>query len=365
MSRVHPIVAAALGASLLAAPAHGASFIRADANQNGMVEIADPIRIFGYLFLGDPTPRCLDAADSNDNGTIDISDGIYILSFLFTGGPPPPPPYPGAGPDPSDDDLGCDAPGACPGITNSLGMRLVPIPAGSFLMGSPDDERGRYFVEGPVHRVHLTRGFHLGAKEVTQGEFESVMGYNPSSFHGGPHGVDPDRPVESVDWTEADEFCRRLSQIEGRTYRLPTEAEWEYASRAGTRMRFSFGDALECDDACGPCPEADGLVWWCANSEGTTRPVGTRAANPWCLFDMEGNVREWCLDWVSRYTADEATDPTGGPPPAPGEEGEKAIRGGAFDLGLRFARCAMRFDLSTEHRFEFLGFRVVLEEEPR
>ncbi|MBI4606289.1 MAG: SUMF1/EgtB/PvdO family nonheme iron enzyme, partial [Planctomycetes bacterium] len=169
------------------------------------------------------------------------------------------------------------------GWTNSIGMKLVWIPPGSFLMGSPDDERGHCRWEGPVHKVNLSKGFYMGATEVTQGEYLEVMGGNPSYFNGVrcvaidelgecsevvDYGNDLNRPVEAVSWFDALEFSRRLSEREGRTYTLPTEAQWEYAARAGTRTRFSFGDALECGDVggCWACPLADEYLWWCGNS---------------------------------------------------------------------------------------------------
>lgn len=357
--RIAALALAAGWAPVSSAPAESI-FIRGDANRNGALEIADSIQTFSFLFLGGLAPPCEDAADSNDSGGIDISDGIYVLVYLFSGGPPPPSPYPLAGADPTEDPLGCSEEGACEEWVNSIGMRFVRIEPGSFLMGSPEDERGRWFNESPVHRVHITKAFYLGATEVTQAHYERVMGGNPSFFNGGAYGVDLDRPVEQVNFDDAVEFCRRLSELEGRTYRLPTEAEWEYACRAGTSARFFFGDALDCDDECGPCASAEPFVWWCGNAEPkTTRPVATKLPNPWCLYDMNGNVKEWCADWTSRYSSAEVFDPAG---PEAGEE--KVLRGGCFSAPLRQARSAMRGDLSTEHRFEFLGFRAALEESP-
>lgn len=358
-----PVFVFALAAAVLAAPEAlpDTLFIRGDANRNGALEIADSIQTFSYLFLGGPAPACEDAADANDSGGIDISDGIYVLVYLFSGGPAPPSPYPVPGVDPTEDPLGCSEGGTCEEWVNAIGMRFVRIEPGSFIMGSPEDERGRWFNESPVHRVHITKAFCLGVTEVTQAQYERVMGTNPSFFHGGSYGVDLDRPVEQVNLDDALEFCRRLSELEGRTYRLPTEAEWEYACRAGTSTRFFFGDALDCDDECGPCPAAEPFVWWCGNAEPkTTRPVATKLPNPWCLHDMNGNVKEWCADWTSRYSSAEVFDPTG---PETGEE--KVLRGGCFSAPLRQARSAMRGDISTEHRLEFLGFRVAIEGDPR
>ncbi len=345
----------AVGAALAPRGAPAQSLlVRGDAICTGNLERADSIQVFSFLFLGGQALPCEDAADANDSGGIDISDGIYVLTYLFLGGPEPPPPYPGPGHDPTGEA------GACEEWVNTIGMRFVRIEPGVFLMGSPETESGRWFVESPVHRVRITKPFYLGVTEVTQGQYERVMGTNPSFFNGGIYGIDLDRPVEQVAWDDAVEFCRRLSELEGRSYRLPTEAEWEYACRAGTATRFFFGDASDCDDACGPCPIAEPFVWWCGNNESrTTKPVATKLPNPWCLYDMNGNVKEWCSDWSDRYSAGDAVDPTG---PETGEE--RVIRGGSFAGALREARSAMRGDLSTEHRFEFLGFRVAFSGEP-
>jgi formylglycine-generating enzyme required for sulfatase activity len=326
-------------------------------NLNGLLEMADALRTFGFIFIGDIAPPCLDAVDTNDSGSLDLSDGIYTLSYLFLGAVAPPGPFPEVGTDPTPDGLACLERAPCTEWVNSIGMRLLYVPAGTFFMGSPEGERARWPREGPLHRVTLSRAFHLGATEVTQGQYERVMGLNPSHFNGGEFGVDLDRPVERVLWGDAVEFCVRLSNLEGRPYRLPTEAEWEYACRAGTTTRFSFGDALECDDACLSCPEVDGNLWYCGNDSPTgTKRVGTLEANPWCLHDMHGGVWEWVADWTDRYGAEDAVDPPG---PETGEE--KVIRGGYWGLELQYCRSAMRGDLSTDDRFDFLGFRVVLD----
>ncbi len=341
--------------------AEDATFVRGDANLDGLLELADSVRIFTFLFLGGEGLACQDAADSNDTGSLDVSDGIFVLGYLFLGSREPSPPFPERGVDPTEDDLGCAGEDGCGTWVNSIGMAFISIPPGAFLMGSPEDERGRWFVETPAHRVHIAKLFVLGATEVSQRQYETVMGTNPSFFNGGEHGVDLDRPVERVLWDDAVEFCRRLSDLEGQPYRLPTEAEWEYACRAGTTTRFSFGDALECDDLCEPCPAAEPFLWWCGNdSPNGTKPVGAKVANPWCLRDMHGSVWEWCSDWTGRYSAEEAFDPTG---PATGEE--RVLRGGYFGLGLKMARSAMRGDLSPDDRFEFLGFRVAISGDPR
>ncbi len=181
-------------------------------------------------------------------------------------------------------------------LRNSLGMEFVLLPAGTLQMGSSASEG--YHDEQPVHTVHLTRPFYLGKYEVTQGQWQAVMGSNPSLFTG-----DPNRPVENVSWNDVQEFIRRLNAQEGATlYRLPTEAEWEYAARAGTTTRWSFGD-----DAS----QLARYSWYSENAGGQTHPVGQLLPNPWGLYDMYGNVWEWVQDWYDAgyYEVSPAVDP--------------------------------------------------------
>ena len=175
--------------------------------------------------------------------------------------------------------------------TNSLGMKFAWIPPGTFLMGSPENEAGRYNDE-TRHRVTLTKGFWMGVHLVTQGQWQAVMGSNPSHFQS------ETRPVEMVLWEECQEFCRQLSKREGKVYRLPTEAEWEYACRAGTTTAYYFGD----DPA-----KLGAHAWYRENSNGQTHPIGQKSPNAWGLFDMQGNVWQWCED----YPCSDQVDPQG------------------------------------------------------
>jgi formylglycine-generating enzyme required for sulfatase activity len=181
-------------------------------------------------------------------------------------------------------------------ITNSVGMKFVSIPSGSFMMGSNSE----YQEDKPVHRVTITRPFYLQTTEVTQGQWRKVMGNNPSFFK----NCGDDCPVEKVSWNDAQKFIRKLNQME-RTdkYRLPSEAEWEYACRAGSITRFSFGDNES---------SLSEYAWYENNSGGKTHPVGQKRPNAWGLYDMHGNVGEWCQDWQGRYPAGHVTDPKGG-----------------------------------------------------
>ena len=217
-------------------------------------------------------------------------------------------------------------------------LRMVRIPAGSCVMGSP--EGVGHADEHPRRRVRISRPFLLGVHPVTQAQWEAVMGSNPSRFTG-----DSERPVDSVAWTDCQEFLGKLSGMGIGTFRLPTEAQWEYACRAGTATRYFWGD-----DA-GRMGE---YVWYRENSGEQTHPVGGKHPNPWGLFDMNGNVLEWCSDWYAPYTAGGKTDPTG---PAKGTD--CVMRGGSWNCGPAYCRPAARGWCAPFCRYEFYGFRLV------
>ncbi len=230
-------------------------------------------------------------------------------------------------------------------VTNSIGMKLRLIPAGEFMMGSPETESVRENDE-TQHGVSITKPFYLGVTEVTQEQYQKVMGTNPSQFQG------PQNPVEKVSWAEAVEFCRKLSAMPaektaGHVYRLPTEAEWEYACRAGTTTAYSFGD-----DAS----RLGDYGWFRNNSDSKTHPVGEKKPNAWGLYDMHGNVWEWCQDRGRRgtYPSGSATDPTG----ATSGSGH-VYRGGSWDIVDAGCRSAYRSGAPPDFRFYDLGFRVL------
>jgi formylglycine-generating enzyme required for sulfatase activity len=226
-------------------------------------------------------------------------------------------------------------------------MRLTLIPAGEFIMGAPEFEErdiGSLYTAAPDHRVRITQSFYLGVHEVTQEQYETVMGHNPSRFKGQEH------PVEQVSWQEAVEFCEKLSSLPceraaAKTYRLPTEAEWEYACRAGTRTHFHFGD----NDS-----SLAHYAWYRANSDLSTHPVGKRLPNNWGLYDMQGNVAEWCGDWYGWYTSDEVTDPQGLIMAS-----FRVFRGGTWTHPSRGCWSVCRNGDTPDSVSIFYGFRVV------
>jgi formylglycine-generating enzyme required for sulfatase activity len=203
----------------------------------------------------------------------------------------------------------------------------------------------------------------MGVLEVTQAQYAELAGSNPSFFSGDPES--PDRPVEQVNWEDAAEYCRHLTLREragtairpAERYRLPTEAEWEYACRAETASRFSFGDALECIDTAGLCEPADPYMWWKENTPSrTTQAAGGKNGNAWNLFDLHGNVLEWCLDWYAPYAAAAlAANPTG-----PSAGTARVLRGGDWRSQLQLCRSACRGSALPATRGSNFGFRVVL-----
>lgn len=250
-------------------------------------------------------------------------------------------------------------------LTNSVGMKLVLIPPGEFLMGSPESETERDDAE-KQHRVRITRPYYLGMYEVTQAEYARVMDTNPSAFSrtgdrsGYVSGQDPSRfPVEQVSWEEAVEFCQRLSAMPGeqsreRVYRLPTEAEWEYACRAGTITPFHFGSQLNGREA-----NCDGEYPFGTALKGPylQRPttVGSYAANAFGLYDMHGNVCEWCSDWhhLDYYPKSPVDDP-----PGPTWGYNRVVRGGSWKYDAKYCRSADRMGSNFRHRTSRVGFRL-------
>jgi formylglycine-generating enzyme required for sulfatase activity len=239
-------------------------------------------------------------------------------------------------------------------------LELVLIQDGSFQMGCPTEERGRVGREWARHRVTISRPFHIGKHEVTQAQWLAVMGTPPATGH----GEGPDHPVYYITWNDAEEFTARLSVLGQGSFRLPTEAEWEYACRAGTTTRFSFGDALDSSDVRDYCELLDIYMWWGGNNDQRgyapgCKPVGSKAPNPWGLHDMHGNVWEWCSDWWEPgITRAAQLDPQG-----PDTGTHKVMRGGAWESHALHLRSADRSPIPPDN-LEYgrlIGLRLVRE----
>lgn len=224
-------------------------------------------------------------------------------------------------------------------------QRMRWIAPGSFVMGSPENEIGRDDDEAQ-HRVELTQGYWLADTPVTQALWEAVMETNPSHFK------DPKCPVEFVTWDDCQRFITRLNElVPGLDARLPTEAEWEYACRAGTTTATWVGDLQKGQEIRARL--LDPVAWYYGNADGKTHPVAQKQANPWGLYDMLGNVYEWCADWHAPYDATTLYDPHG---PAMGVR--RVIRGGSWLGDARGVRAALRFALVPGFRDDSLGFRL-------
>jgi formylglycine-generating enzyme required for sulfatase activity len=233
-------------------------------------------------------------------------------------------------------------------FTNSMGMTFNLIPTGTFMMGSPEDELGRYTDE-TQHQVTLTRSFYIQTTEVTQAQWVAVMGSNPSYFSqcGG------NCPVEDVSWNDVQDFIVALNSRGEGTYRLPTEAEWECAARAGSTTAFANGDITV--TGCGLDPNLDATGWYCGNNDPFgTKPVAQKLPNAWGLYDMHGNLWEWVQDRWGSYPTTAMTDPTG-----PETGLYRVVRGGYWFLRARYCRSAARNYGTPITRYNYIGFRLL------
>jgi len=237
--------------------------------------------------------------------------------------------------------------------TNSLGMSFKLLPAGTFMMGSPTNELGRNDDE-IQHQVTLTKFFYMQTTEVTQGQWQAVMGSNPSYFS----NCGSNCPVENVSWDDVQSFITEMNKRGEGTYRLPTEAEWEYSARAGTATPFHTGTCLSADQANydGNYPQTG-----CATGiyRAKTVPVAGFSSNAWGLYDMSGNVWEWCQDWYGTYPAGSVTNPVG-----PSTGSSRVLRGGSWVNYAWYCRSALRYGGTPSDRLINLGFRLVLSPNP-
>ena len=237
-------------------------------------------------------------------------------------------------------------------------LEMVLIKPGEFMMGSPPTEKSRLSREWPRHKVTFTKAFYLGKYEVTQAQWRAVMGTNPAN----DHGVGNDYPIHNINWHDCQAFIRRLNETGKGTFRLPTEAEWEYACRAGTTTRFSFGDALDCNDVRVYCDTYDKYMWWGGNNDKHGYPrgskqVGQKLPNPWGLHDVHGNVWEWCSDhWQDPVSRGPQTDPQG-----PESGSRRVMRGGSWSSYALHLRSSDRSGIPPDDTiYTFvIGLRLV------
>lgn len=234
-------------------------------------------------------------------------------------------------------------------FVNKLGMKFIWIPPGSFVMGSPNEEKARIDDE-KQHKVTLSKGFYMGVYTVTQEQWKEVMGINPSQFKG-----EKKLPVDNVSWNNCQEFIKKLREKDVKPYRLPTEAEWEYCCRAGTKTPFHCGETISTDRANynGDFVYGDGKKG--VNREKTTS-VGSFPANAWGLHDMHGNIAQWCQDWYGEYPQQDVADPQG-----PEKGRNRVLRGGSWAGHPEDCRSACR-NMNEPGDGIFCGVRVCFSE---
>ena len=227
-------------------------------------------------------------------------------------------------------------------VKNGISIDMVKVEAGTFMMGATSEMENPYSWEKPVHRVTLTNEYYMGKYEVTQALWQAVMGSNPSKFKG------DDLPVEKVSWNDCQEFISKLNSLTGRKFRLPSEAEWEYAARGGKKSRgYQYSGSSNISD----------VAWYWENSAKKTHPVGTKQANELGLYDMSGNVWEWCQDWHGSYVSSPQMNPTGA------NSGLYRVwRGGSWYYGAWHCRSSNRSYAIPNYRDRYLGLRLVLSE---
>ena len=227
-------------------------------------------------------------------------------------------------------------------FANGVSFQMAKVVAGSFFMGATSEQQNPYSYEKPKHKVTLTRNYYLGKTEVTQALWTAVMGSNPSSFKG------DNKPVERVSWDDCQEFISRLNAATGKNFRLPTEAEWEFAARGGNNSRhYQYSGSNNLFD----------VAWYTDNSSYTTQDVASKQANELGIYDMSGNVWEWCSDWHGSYSSNHQYDPAG-----PTSGSSRVYRGGSWDFNARDCRSSIRCGSTPGFRDGSLGLRLALSE---
>ena len=225
-------------------------------------------------------------------------------------------------------------------VKDGICIEMVKVEAGTFMMGATSEMKDSYGWEKPVHQVTLTNDYYMGKYEVTQALWQAVMGSNPSEYKG------DNLPVETVSWNDCQKFISKLNSLTGRKFRLPTEAEWEYAARGGKESRgYQYSGSSNISD----------VAWYDENSGSKTHPVGTKQANELGIYDMTGNVWEWCSDWYSSYSSSSQTNPTGS------DSGSARVsRGGGWNCNASYCRLSVRFYYTPDFRLDILGLRLAL-----
>ena len=293
--------------------------IKGDVNGDGIVSSVDVTALYNWLLNEDASS--IVNGDQDGDGIISSVDITIIYNILLGNVQP-------------DE-------GVTEFTVGGVKFKMVDVEGGTFNMGATAEQSSdAYDSEYPVHQVTLS-SFSIGQTEVTQELWQAVMGNNPSSFTG-----DLQRPVESVSWNDCQEFITKLNQMTGKNFRLPTEAEWEYAARGGNKSQgYKYAGSNIISD----------VAWYDSNANSTTHPVATKAPNELGLYDMSGNVFEWCQDWFDTYPSEAQTNPTGA-----SSGSNRVVRGGSYYNNARGCRVAYRFRLGVNNCVSYLGLRLAM-----
>ena len=300
---------------------------RGDVNQDGYVNISDVTSLINYLLTDDATDIDLEAANCNGDDFVNISDVTALINYLLT------------------DEWPSIEPVTETLTVNGVSFKMVAVEGGSFMMGATIEQGSdAYNSEKPAHIVTLS-SYCIGETEVTQALWLAVMGENPS-YYTGDFSSDLNRPVEQISWNACQQFITKLNQLTGKNFRLPTEAEWEYAARGGNQSEgYKYAGANM----------ISAVAWYATNASTQTHPVASKLPNELGLYDMSGNVWEWCQDWYGSYSSEAQTNPTG---PASGSY--RVIRGGCLLDNARECRVSTRSNSSPTITYVGLGLRLAL-----
>jgi formylglycine-generating enzyme required for sulfatase activity len=312
-----------------------------DVTCDGYINIADATSLIDYILGSESAISSTTNADTNSDGVIGIADVTSIIDYILTGGI-----WPWDEPQPVTETF----------TVNGVTFTMVAVEGGTFTMGATAEQGSdAWQEEKPAHQVTLS-SYCIGQTEVTQALWQAVMGSNPSYFNGGNYGTNLQRPVEQVSWNDCQTFITKLNQMTGKTFRLPTEAEWEFAARGG---KLSQGYKYAGSNTIGD------VAWHMDNipsqTEGNagygTQTVATKAPNELGLYDMSGNVFEWCQDWYSDvyYSSSPSTNPTG-----PTSGSFRVLRGGGWGNDARHCRVLNRDSNSLSRRNSSIGLRLAL-----
>ena len=316
---------AALMAMMSPMPVMAGDMVKGDINGDGNVSILDVTTLINHILTNTVDSVIFNYMDVNDDGSVSISDVTTLIDYLLVGDWV------------TDDEVSI--------TVNGVTFNMVLVESGTFTMGAtPEQAEVANRNEYPAHEVTLTNDFYMGLTEVTQELWLAVMGVNPSTFQG-----DLSRPVENVSHFDCATFVDRLTALTGKVFRLPTEAEWEYAARGGNQsLGYMYSGGRD----------ADVVAWFTDNANGSTQPVATKEPNELGLYDMSGNVFEWCQDWYVMYDSEPQTNPCGP------ESGDLNVyRGGAWVMNASGCRVSYRGQAQPQEKSEYVGLRLVMNAE--